>query len=291
MPDARELPPDPMMAFDPRQIDVPFRMQPGLRRMHDGEPHLHALQPGSALCDEKRQVHAAGTSIASVPGFDARAAIAAIWRQAAHDGLGHLSPDTPLALAFEQDLAVLDLDSGRVPWMCVCVPSGWDPHDKIGRDLLAIHAPVADAAALNQRWPQLLRLLAGDGDWARQVWTISASPLHDRHPRRRPATPWPQTDDPEAFARQCFLRTERQSFFAVPAHDGGAIRQRIFTIRVQLQPLTDAVVEPVGAQRLLHALQSMSDAVLAYKGLAPARARLLAWLSRRAVTGNGGFSV
>ena len=44
-------------------------------------------------------------------------------------------------------------------------------------------------------------------------------------------------------------------------------------------------------KRLLHALQSMSDAVLAYKGLAPARARLLAWLSRRAVTGNGGFSV
>ncbi|MCZ4315652.1 DUF3445 domain-containing protein [Comamonadaceae bacterium G21597-S1] len=271
-----------MMAFDPRQIDVPFRMQPGLRRMHDGEPHLHALRPGSALFDEKRQVHAAGTSIACVPGFDARAAIAAIWAQAARDGLAGVPPDTPLALAFEQDLAVLDLDSGRVPWMCVCVPSGWDPQDKIGRDLLAIHAPVADAAALNQRWPQLLRLLAGDGDWARQVWTISASPLHDRHPRRQPATPWPQTDDPEAFARQCFLRTERQSFFVVPAVDGGPPRQRVFTIRVQLQPLADAVVEPIGAQRLLHALQSMSEAVLAYKQLAPARARLQAWLSRRA---------
>ena len=280
-----------MMAFDPRQIDVPFRMQPGLRRMSGNEPHLHALLPGSALFDEKQRVHAAGTSITCVPGFDARAAIAAIWRQAARDGLAGVPPDTPLALAFEQDLAVLDLDSGQVPWMCVCVPSGWDPRDKIGRDLLAIHASVADGAALNQRWPQLLRLLAGDGDWVRQVWTISASPLHDRHPRRQPAAPWPQTDDPEAFARQCFLRSERQSFFAVPADDGGPPRQRVFTIRVQLQPLTDAVFEPVGAQRLLHALQSMSDAVLAYKQLAPARARLVAWLSRRAVTGNGGFSV
>jgi len=274
-------PPQPTMTFDLTQIDVPFRMQPGLRRMDAGEPHLHALQHGSALFAEKQRVHAARQDVSCVPGFDAATAIAAVWRQAARDGMPDLPRDTPLALAFEQDLALLDLDSGIVPWMCICTPSGWAPEDKIGRDLGAIHAPVADSAALNQRWPQLLRLLAAGGDWARQVWTISASPQHDRHPRRQAPKPWPQTDDLDDFASQCFLRSERQSFFSVPSAGGGPPGQLVFTIRVQLQALPDAVVEAAGARRLQQALESMSDDVLAYKQLAPARSRLVSWLSKR----------
>jgi len=270
-----------MMAFDLTQIDVPFRMQPGLRRMEASEPHLHLLQHGSALFAEKQRVHAARHDVTCVPGFDASAAIAAVWRQAARDGISDLPRDTPLALAFEQDLALLDLDSGIVPWMCVCVPSGWAPEDKIGGNLSAIHAPVADSAALNQRWPQLMRLLAGGDDWERQVWTISASPLHDRHPRRQAPRPWPHTDDLDAFASQCFLRTERQSFFPVPTVGGGPPRQLVFTIRVQLQALPDAVADAAGARRLQQALESMSDDVLAYKQLAPAHSRLVAWLSNR----------
>jgi hypothetical protein len=53
----------------------------------------------------------------------------------------------------------------------------------------------------------------------------------------------------------------------------------VFTIRVMLRPLAEAVTRRDDAQRLHDALASMSDAVLAYKGLAPARERLLAWLA------------
>jgi uncharacterized membrane protein len=55
----------------------------------------------------------------------------------------------------------------------------------------------------------------------------------------------------------------------------------VFTIRVLLQPLAEAVAGPEQAARLHAALASMSEAVLAYKGLAPARSRLLAWLAGR----------
>jgi hypothetical protein len=57
--------------------------------------------------------------------------------------------------------------------------------------------------------------------------------------------------------------------------------QAVFTIRVMLQPLDEAVAGAAEARRLHDALASMSDAVLAYKGLAPARERLLAWLAAR----------
>ena len=81
----------------------------------------------------------------------------------------------------------------------------------------------------------------------------------------------------DAFARRLFLRAERQTFFPV-AQDSG---QAVFTIQVMLQPLEQAVRTPADAQRLHASLASMSEAVLAYKGLAPARERLLAWLRTR----------
>lgn len=270
------------MPFDLQQIDVPFRMQPGLRKMAPHEPHLRALAPDSPLFHEKQAVAACGGAAWCTPGFDASAAIDAIWRRAETDSAASADRGMPLALAFEQDLAVLDLASGCVPWMCVCVPSGWAPEDKIGRDLTAIHAPVADNAALAGRWPQLLRLLAGGDCWERHVWTIAASARLDRHPRRHPPAAWPATDDPDVFASRCFLRSERQTFFPVPSRHGAAPRQLVFTISLQLQPLPDAVRDATDALRLLQALQSMSDAVLAYKQLAPARVPLTAWLARRA---------
>jgi len=278
------------MPFDLQQLDVPFRMRPGLRKMACDERHLQALHSGSALSLEKQRVADAGQSVVCMPGFDASTAIDAIWQQANRDGIATTDRETeqkteqvtPLALAFEQDLAVLDLASGRVPWMCVCVPSGWAPEEKIGLDLAAIHAPVADNTALATRWPQLVRLLSSGASWERHVWTISPSARYDQHPQRHTPAPWPQADDPRGFAEQCFLRSERQTFFPVHDRDGQRLPQMVFTIGVQLEPLPDVVHDAAGAVRLQQALLSMTDAVLAYKRLATARVPLLAWLSHRA---------
>jgi hypothetical protein len=263
------------MDFDPSRIAVPFRMQPGLQRLEPGSRQLTALAPGSALWQQKKAVLDGGASRLAQPGFDPQPAIEAILAQARAEGRGAAEP---LELAFEEDFAVLEGAGGTLPWLCVCVPSHWAPEDKLGLPFAAVHAPVADNAALLAAGQQLVQLVTAGERFERFVWTLTPSGRYDQHPRRHPRAPWPPEADAAAFARQCFLRVERQTFFPVAA----VPRQVVFTIRVMLQPLEEAVRTPGLAGRLHDALASMSEAVLAYKNLAPARARLLAWLARQA---------
>ena len=262
------------MAFPFDRVAVPFRMQPGLQRLPADARHLTPLAAASALWREKKAVLDAGASRRAVPGFDAQPAIDAILAQARSEGI---AASEPIELAFEEDFAVLEAAGTTLPWLCVCVPSHWAPEEKLGLPFAAVHAPVADNQALQAAGAQLVRLVTGGDRFERSVWTVTPSGRHDQHPRRHARTPWPVTGDAEAFAGQCFLRWERQTFFPVPGVPG----QAVFTIRVALQPLHVAVSSRAEAQRLRDALASMSDAVLAYKGLAPARDRLLAWLGAR----------
>lgn len=266
------------MDFDFNHIAVPFRMQPGLRRMADGKAHLTRLDPASALYAEKRAVVEAGQCFHCLADFDAQPALNAIRTHAHRQGFKlPLDSVTELPLAFEEDLVVLDGDTGQLAWLCVCTPSHWAPEEKLGLDLGAVHAGVADNAQLMAATPHLVQLATGGGHWERYVWTISPSARHDQHPSRQPRAPWPEADMPAAFAAACHLRTERQTFLPV----GQGTRQAVFTIRVTLEPLTDAVQTPEQARRLHDSLASMSQAVLAYKNLAAAQSPLLAWLSSR----------
>lgn len=256
------------MDFSLVDIAVPFRMQPGLRRLDPSDPQLTRLDAAGQLYREKRAVFDSGQSRQVVPGFDPSAAIAAMRER--------LPSDLPPELAYEQDFAVLDGASGTLKWLCVCVPSHWAPEDKIGLDFASVHAPVADNKLLVASAAPLVKLATSGECWERFVWTVTPSGRYDQHPRRHPREPWPATQDPGDFAQQLWLRAERQTFFPVP----GA-RQSVFTIHVMLQPLAESV-EAAGAARKLHdAVATMSEAVLAYKGLAPARERLLAWLAQR----------
>jgi hypothetical protein len=261
--------------FDPSRIAAPFRMQPGLQRLAPDARQLTALAPGSPLWHAKKQVVESGASRLALPGFDARPAIEAILERAGAEGL---AVDGPIELGLEEDFAVLDGATSTLPWLCVCVPSHWAPEDKLGLPFAAVHAPVADNQALLAAHRQLVQLVTGGERFERFVWTLTPDARYDQHPRRQPRTPWPAAGDPAALAAGCFLRSERQTFFPVP----GAPGQAVFTIRVTLQALADAVRVPGAARRLHDALASMSDAVLAYKNLAPARERLLAWLAARA---------
>jgi len=262
------------MDFDLARIAVPFRMQPGLQRLGAGARHLTPLAAGSTLWEAKRRVLEAGASRLAVPGFDPQPAVEAILAQARSEGVA--AAET-IELAFEEDFAVLEAAGGTLPWLCVCVPSHWAPEEKLGRPFAAVHAPVADNRALLAAGAQLVALVTGGERFERSVWTITPDGGHDQHPGRHTRAPWPATSDPEAFAQQCFLRAERQTFFPVPGRPG----QAVFTIRVMLEPLADAVRTPQDARRLHDAIASMIEAQLAYKNLAQARERLLAWLALR----------
>lgn len=245
--------------------------------MDDAERHLTPLTPGSTLAHEKQLVLQAGASRHAVPRFDAGPALQAITARMALDLPGTADNSAPLELALAQDLAVLDADTGTIPWMCVCVPSHWAPEDKLGLDFRALHAPVADNHQLVAAADGLVRLVTSGAGWERHVWTITPSPRFDQHPRRHARAHWPDAGDPATFASGCWWRTERQTFFPV----GQGTRQAIFTIQVELQPLTTAVATASQAGALHETLGSMSPAVLDYKGLTAAREPLLRWLAGR----------
>ena len=186
-----------------------------------------------------------------------------------------------LSLSFAEDFAVLDATTGTLPWLAVALPSMWAPELKIGRSFADVHAPVADNRLIVGAVPQLVKLVTGPDRWERFVWTLTAHPRLHGHPQRVDPARWPVglADDP--LAAQTWWRTERQTFIPVPA-EPGAPRQVVFTILVNVTPLTQAFSTPAQAARVHDALASMSDAVLAYRGLTVARPALLRWLARQA---------
>lgn len=181
-----------------------------------------------------------------------------------------------LALALAEDIAILDARDGSVPWLAVALPSHWAPEGKLGRHFTAVHAPVADNQLLLAASDALVRLVSAPTRWERFVWTITPCPTLDAHPTRGAALRWPDADADTVVA-SAWWRTERQTFIPVPE-----AQQAVFTILVDVQPLTQAIATAQQARQLHDALASMSEAVLRYRGLLQARAPLLQWLSRRA---------
>lgn len=305
------------MAFDFAAITAPFRMQPGLRPLAPGASQLTVNQAGGQALTDKLGVlsNHAGQALVAAPDFDARTALealcahalaeqpAALQRRGA-DGLfapllgwgldgdavvgsgpadiGRCLAALPpqwrtaalLSLAFAEDFAVVDGATATIPWLAVCLPSHWSPQEKVGRHFAQVHAPVADNRLLLAASEHLTRLVTGPQRWERFVWTITTGPHLDLHPARTAKTPWPEAADAPALAALAHFRTERQTFIPVQS-----VRQAIFTIHVESRPLTEAVTTPDQAAALHAALSTMSDAVLAYRSLAPARDRLLQWLA------------
>lgn len=193
-------------------------------------------------------------------------ALPAAWRQPAL-----------LALAFAEDLAIVDGHDASIPWLAVALPSHWAPADKVGRHFAEVHAPVADNRLLLAAGEHLMRLVTQDTRWERFVWNITRHAGLDTHPARHGDAPWPVAATPDEAAQRAHFRTERQTFIPVP--EAG---QAVFTILVESQPLAGALASPAEAAALHQALATMSPAVLAYRSLAPVRDPLLAWLARQA---------
>ena len=316
------------MSFDfDAAVTAPFRMQPGLRRLGPGAPHLTPAGPGSRHQREKLAVLSAFAEEALVarPGFDPLPALRELAAQATAEHPGVLRWDGThaqalgvrtaldgqaldvlepgvfglgdeigrclrglppawrfaglLSLAFREDFAIVDGRDATLPWMAVALPSHWAPEEKVGRHFTQVHAPVADNAQLLAAGERLAALVCGPERFERFVWNVSTQPRLHAHPRRSAREDWPAPGPAHAqrLAAAAWWRTERQTFIPLPQ-----ARQAVFTILVDVQPLAQAIDRPARARALHDALATMSPAVLAYRGLEPARDGLLPWLLERA---------
>ncbi len=180
---------------------------------------------------------------------------------------------TSASLSIQEDLALMHAPDG-VPvadWLSVALPSGWDPEQKRGMGLGAIHAPVADGEALRAASPNLARAMLEKGPFLRWVWTLADDGRLSRHPRTIAATDadarTPRTVD------DLWFRCERQTTFALPDWNAA-----LFLIRVYVAPLAVVAADAGRRSLLVDALRSMSDAVVAYKNLERSRSiALAAW--------------
>jgi hypothetical protein len=135
----------------------------------------------------------------------------------------------------------------------LCFPNRWHLREKVGGDLMSIHAPVPDyKEVLASPVDRFMAKLRPDRAFRRHNWGLASSPA--RH------LPDPVPPVAPEQAENAFLREEEQSF--VKLVQSGAV---VFTIRTTITPWRDVAETRRGA--ILQAIGVLSPAWLAYKSL------------------------
>ena len=186
-----------------------------------------------------------------------------------------LSPLPPLLTAaslVQEDLIIMTRgpDAWRLSAASLCFPSSWHLHEKFGRPLHEVHAPVPDFGEGTRHAGLIERIfdnLRPEQPVVRWNWSI-----HDDD-----ALFHPPIGRPYDFGQGAYLRLERQTLRKLPTT--GAI---LFTIRIHLNPLEVLANHPPElAATLAGQLAAMNPAQLAYKGLTEQRDHLLMRLKAR----------
>lgn len=191
------------------------------------------------------------------------------------DGQLSASPDPltrcqRLGELWESDFILMKPDATgvfRLQGGCLCFPSHWDLREKLGLSMADVHAPVP---GLNQTLGRqidgfLLRIKPGIS-WERANWGLARTLELNLHPTRK----LPRLDS-SVTLDEVWFRLEQQSLVALP--ESGAI---LFGIKLLILPLAQIKADPSTRQGMTRALETMPEPMAIYKGIAPARERLLA---------------
>jgi hypothetical protein len=172
----------------------------------------------------------------------------------------------------QEDVVVLErlADGWHFTSGLVCFPTAWEPAEKLGQAVLAIHRPVPGYAeqigAAVDRY--LERLGVGDVQWRRN-WSLVATDALWVPPGGVDVTPADVGTD-------VFLRIERQTFRKV------APDVIVFGIRIHRWTMDEALA-PDAARGLATQIRTMPDGYRAYKELLATHTEpLLDWLDGRA---------
>ena len=174
--------------------------------------------------------------------------------------------------SLEPDIVLLrpdDQGTHRVVAGVVCFPSSWALADKLGRPMFEVHGAVPGLnAALAKPIETFLTKLEAGVPWLRDNWGLCRDGNLNHHPSipRRPL-------DETVTADEVYVRIERQLLVRLPGADGV-----LFGIRVEPIPLTRLFADRAAVAGLARALVTMSDEAANYKGLLPARSRLISIL-------------
>jgi hypothetical protein len=137
----------------------------------------------------------------------------------------------------------------------LCFPQHWHLHQKLGRPLAEIHAPVPGfAARLGGPVERFFANLRVERPVWRANWGLVESPALF-HPGKREPIP---DLSPENAGERLWLRVERQTLRRLP--ETGAV---VFTIRTLLEPLARTVRRPGAAAAMAERFVAMDPATAA----------------------------
>ena len=173
---------------------------------------------------------------------------------------------------WEPDILLMRADEDiRLVGGAICFPSSWSVEEKIGKPIHEIHQAVPGLnAALSGPIQNFLARLRPGAAWMRENWGLSSSPARNQHPSLKT----PPLPDAPALS-QSWLRIEEQALVALP-QSGGIL----FGIRIVVVRLDELCRDLPAAQGLRRALETMPEAVAAYKNLTRSRAALIGLLPR-----------
>ena len=153
----------------------------------------------------------------------------------------------------EEDVAVLK--DGYLQSIGFCFPSGFYPTQKLGLSFFDMHLPVGDGETLRRSSEKVSALISKkDAMFRRHVWTLTSLPSLSQLPSY--TKPVPQTID------DLYFRTETQTTVGI---DSSIC---LFFVKVDMHPLQQVWDDVGKRQSIIDSINSMSDAVIAYKNLA-----------------------
>jgi hypothetical protein len=186
-------------------------------------------------------------------------------------------PFDDLAMRVCEDLAITCVRFGpdgsvAEDWLAaahVCMPSGWNPREMVGRSFAQVHRTVQVASARHfllqdgKVKDYVGQMLGCTQPHVRFIWTVQCGDARNRNPRTR--TPMPGfARDSHTGRTNAYFRVERQTVTGFA--EAGA---SLFTIRTYLYPLDDVVADPSRRVALRGAIDAMPQRVREYKGLNP----------------------
>ncbi len=306
------------MPFDFAAVAVPFRMQPGLRRLAPGAAQLTPNRPGDPALAAKLQVlqQHADEALLQVHGFDAAPMLARLE--------AHAAQEHPQALV----CSTHELAAPLLGWSLHGESVQGDGDPAVGAVLRSLAPPWRRPGLLALAFAEDFAIL--DGTDATIPWLAVCLPSH-WSPRQKVGRHFAEVHAPVADNRVLLAASDHlarlvtgaqrwERFVWTISPDGALdhhpartalppwpaqadaaalaarawfrterqtfipapeLEQAVFTIHVEARPLAEAITTPERAASLHDAIASMSTAVLAYRGLTDARDRLLAWLAAR----------
>lgn len=173
-----------------------------------------------------------------------------------------------LASQVQEDLAIVvvgDMGDTLVA-VHVTAPNHWAPHEKLGKNFVGVHEPVAGISELNANAPKLMRALTAQGPYQRFAWGLATDTRLNRYPVKDESI---RSFDPANPT--LFVRVERQvtkSFAEVSAF--------LFCIRTYFMDCSTLSKDL--RTSLVSALRSMTQPSREYKGIASGFDEMISWL-------------